>query len=138
MFLEPQELKSLLYDYQIEEITQGDDAIVISAIDTAVSEVESYLASRYDTQAIFSKRGRDRSPLVLSHVRNIAVWHILQLSNVDAIYERHQTLYNQSVDFLNKVAEGLLSPRLPYIVSPDGTPPGTLQISSNPKFTHNF
>ena len=138
MFIHPSEIKTHLLDYQVDQITNGDESIVISAIDAAVAEVKSYISSRFDSDAIFSLSGKDRSPLILVHVKNIAVWNLLRLSNVDAIYDRYRDAYNDSISFLSKVADGSLVPDLPYRQSPDGNPPGTLQISSNPKFTHNF
>ncbi len=138
MFIDIQELKTHLYEYQVDQITEGDDSIVSDAISLATDTVKSYIGARYDVGAIFSKSGRERSPLIVGHVKNIAAWQIVQLANVDAIYDRYEKAYDRTIDFLTKVAQGLLTPDLPYIETPDGTPPGTLQISSNPKFTHNF
>lgn len=138
MFIEASEIKTHLQDYQVEQITNGDVSIVISAIDAAVAEVKSYIASRYDTDAIFSQTGRNRSQLIVIHVKNIAVWNLMRLANVDAIYERYRDAYNDTINYLTKVSEGTLVPDLPYRQTPDGTPPGTLQISSNPKFHHDF
>lgn len=138
MFIHPSEIKTHLLDYQVDQITGGDESIVISAIDAAIAEVKSYIASRYDVNAIFSKTGNNRSPLIVIHTKNIAVWNLLRLANVDAIYERYHEAYNDSIAYLSKVAEGKLVPDLPYRESPDGNPPGTIQISSNIKFHHEF
>lgn len=138
MFVTKEEIKTHLYDYQVEQITEGDDTIVESAIAAAVGEVRAYLANRYDTERIFSQRGSSRSELIVAHVKTIACYRLLLLCNVDAIYERYQTAYDHSVEFLRKVADGLLSPDLPYRPSVSGRPAGTIQIDSNPKFKHSF
>lgn len=138
MFITIEELKTHLFDYQVDQITNNDDTIVSSAIDTAVAEVKSYLSNRYDVAAIFSLRGNARSALVVEHVKVCAVYHLLLLCNVDAIYERYEKAYVRSIDFLKKVADGLLSPDLPYIQSVSGNPTGTIQLNSNPKFKHSF
>lgn len=138
MFISKQEIKSHLYDYQIDQITDHDDTIVTSAIDTAVAEVKSYLANRYDVTAIFSTSASDRSPLIVEHVKVCAVYHLLLLCNVDAIYDRYEKAYDRSIDFLKKVADGLLSPDLPYLQTQSGRPSGTIQLKSNKKFTHSF
>lgn len=138
MFVTIQELKTHLFDYQVDQITNNDDSIVTSAIDTAVAEVKSYLANRYDVTAIFSQRGPSRSALIVEHVKVCAVYHLLLLCNVDAIYERYEKAYERSIQFLKQVADGLLSPDLPYIQSTSGIPTGTIQLKSNPKFTHSF
>lgn len=138
MFITKEEIKTHLYDYQVDQITDGDDTIVTSAIDVAVAEVKSYLANRYDVEAIFSTEGKGRSALVVEHVKVCAVWHLLILCNVDAIYERYEKAYERSIDYLKQVADGLLSPDLPYKQTDSGAPVGTLQLKSNPKFTHSF
>lgn len=138
MFISKEEIKTHLYDYQVDQITDNDDSIVVSAIDTAVAEVKSYLANRYDTAAIFAAQGSERSALIVEHVKICAVWHLLLLCNVDAIYERYEKAYEHSVSFLKQVADGLLSPDLPYLQTSDGSPSGTIQISSHPKFNHHL
>lgn len=138
MFITKDEIKTHLYDYQVDQITEEDDTIVASAIDTAVAEVKSYLANRYDVAAIFSATGSDRSALIVEHVKVCAVWHLLILCNVDAIYERYEKAYNHSIEYLKQVADGLLSPDLPYLQTDTGSPTGTIQLKSNPKFTHSF
>ncbi len=138
MFISKEEIKTHLYDYQVDQITDNDDSIVTSAIDTAVSEVKSYLANRYDVDTIFAATGSERSALIVEHVKVCAVYHLLLLCNVDAIYERYEKAYERSTKFLQQVADGLLSPDLPYLQTGNGSPTGTIQLKSNPKFVHSF
>ncbi len=138
MFVTKEEIKTHLYDYQVDQITDNDDTIVASAIDTAVAEVKSYLANRYDVATIFAQTGTARSALIVEHVKVCAVWHLLILCNVDAIYERYEKAYDRSIQYLKQVADGLLSPDLPYLQTDTGTPAGTIQLKSNPKFIHSF
>lgn len=138
MFITKEEIKTHLYDYQIDQITNSDDTIVVSAIDTAVAEVKAYLANRYDVDTIFCKVGSERSALVVEHVKVCAVYHLLLLCNVDAIYERYEQAYDRTITFLKQVADGLLSPDLPYLQTSTGQPTGTIQLKSNKKFIHSF
>lgn len=138
MFITKEEIKTHLYDYQVDQITDNDDTIVVSAIDTAVAEVKAYLANRYDVETIFSKTGSERSALVVEHVKVCAVYHLLLLCNVDAIYERYEQAYDRTIAFLKQVADGLLSPDLPYLQTSNGQPTGTIQLKSNKKFIHSF
>lgn len=138
MFITKEELKTHLYDYQVDQITDGDDSLVVDAIDTATAEVKSYLANRYDTATIFAQTGSTRSKLIIEHVKICAVWHLLLLCNVDAIYDRYEKAYDRSIQYLKQVADGLLSPDLPYLQTDTGTPAGTIQLKSNPKFAHSF
>lgn len=119
-YLTANELKSTIYDYQVDQITEGDDAIVEMAISAAIDEVKSYLTpggvigwhdgrKLYDVKAIFEAEGESRNPLILAHVKTIAKWWIVQLSNPDIIYEQVKERYDRSTDFLTKVAKGLLT-----------------------------
>ena len=138
MFITKEEIKTHLYDYQVDQITDNDDTIVVSAIDTAVAEVKAYLANRYDVETIFSKTGSELSALVVEHVKVCAVYHLLLLCNVDAIFERYEQAYDRTITFLKQVADGLLSPDLPYLQTSTGQPTGTIQLKSNKKFIHSF
>jgi hypothetical protein len=54
MFLSKSDLGSAIYGYQVDQITEGDDALVLQAIGAAIEEVGGYLsgASLYDVPAI--------------------------------------------------------------------------------------
>lgn len=115
MFCEKEELKTVAYTYQVDQITVDDDTIVMTAVETAMEEVRSYLAHRYDMDKAFSAEGRERNPQLLHMVKVIALYHIVQLSNVDMIYDRVKADYDAAVTFLNRVADGKLNPSLPLI-----------------------
>ena len=65
MFLQKSDLKNNIYEYQVEDITEGDDAIVYQALQAAEDECRSYLAAnnkkewqdgrlKYDLDKIFT------------------------------------------------------------------------------------
>ena len=43
MFIEKEDLGNVIYDYQLDQITDGDDNIVAQGIAAAVEEAKSYL-----------------------------------------------------------------------------------------------
>ena len=154
MFIEPTELKSAIYDYQVEEITEDNTDIVVMAIATAIEEVKSYLTpnnqarwddgrSRYDVTAIFAATGTNRNPLILEIVKNIAVYYIIRLSNVDVIHERVKERYDRAIDWLEKVsgtgkAAGApsLNPGLPLLVISEADTKPAFRFESRAKFSH--
>jgi len=115
MFLNIDELKTVMYDYQLSEIVEDDTTIAEMAIQAAVEEVASYLRSRYDTEKTFTAEGADRNPLVLEITKDVALWQIIRLSNPDILHERVKDRYDRAVEWLDKVARGLISPTLPVI-----------------------
>jgi phage gp36-like protein len=115
MFLTTEEMKSVAYDYQLDQITETSPDIVEMAINAAVEEMKSYLSPtgqirwrdgrpRYDVAAIFGKTGSDRNALILELCKSIALYYVCRLANVDIIQERVKERYDRAVDWLEKVA----------------------------------
>lgn len=117
MFATKDDLKNNIYDYQVDEITEGNDDIVLQAIKAAIQEVKSYLTGndkkeyldgrkRYDVNAIFSATGENRDALILTYTMTIAKWYIIDLSNVDILYDKAKDRYDRAVAWLNKLRKG--------------------------------
>lgn len=136
MFLEKADLPTVIYDYQLTEITEGDDDIILQDCAAAIEEVKSYLRNAYDCDVIFAAQGAARNALLLEFTKNIAVWYIVRLSNVDIIYSQAKERYDRAIKWLTAVAAGELSPDLPHLTAPDGNAITKIQIFSNRKFRH--
>lgn len=139
MFCEKEELKTVAYTYQVDQITVDDDTIVMTAVETAMEEVRSYLAHRYDMDKAFAEEGSGRNPQLLHLVKVIALYHIVQLSNVDMIYDRVKADYDAAVTFLNRCADGKLNPSLPPLpAEEDGNGHQETLWGSDPKLRNNY
>lgn len=138
MFITVQEMKTVIYDHVMDDISANDDATVQQCIEAAVSEMKSYLASRYDVERIFRAEGNDRDPLILENTKVIAVWNLIRLSNSELIYEQWRERYDRVIDFLKQVAEGSITPTLPIATDEQGNPIIKSRFGSNPKFQHNY
>jgi phage gp36-like protein len=112
MWISKQELKTHMDIDDIDVITGGDDTIITAAIDGAVSEAKSYLGS-YDSDTIFNTSGSSRHALLLTFVKDIAVWHLIVLSNYKADLEFREKRYNRAVAWLKAVQKGDATPDLP-------------------------
>ena len=151
----PAELKSHIYDYQVQQITENDSTITETAISTAEALVKSYLANRFDTAAIWATTGNDRPPLVVDLIKTIAVYKLIRLCNVDILYDRYHDAYLEAIDILKPISQGTITPSLPRYGSGGGSGSGSggdggdsgsdnegeyspLGMSSNPKFQHDF
>lgn len=110
MFITIEELKTVAYEYQIIDIVEEDETIVEIAIDAAIEEIKSYLAGRYDTINVFNKQGNERNRLIVELTKDIALWQIIRLSNPDILFDRVKDRYDRAIDYLNRVAKGLLFP----------------------------
>ena len=123
MLITPEELKSVLYSYQVEQITDEDDEIVQEAIDTAEMLVRGYLDSAnkrretagltkqqyrawqiYDIDAMFNAVDADRNPLLMRIIKRIAAFNIIELSCPDVLSERITEIYNNTIELLQRIA----------------------------------
>ena len=120
MYLQIEDLKNNIYNYQVEQITQGDESIVLQALDTAEQEVKSYfyinqkkefLDGRkiYDVDKIFSAKGNDRNALLVSLRLSVAKWYIVDLCNADIIYQHAKERYDRAIEYLQKINKGEVS-----------------------------
>lgn len=140
-FLTAAELRSVVTDYQMDQL-ETDDALIDQAILAAVAEATSYLNGAYDCGAIFSAKGTARNVLVLEHCKTIALWYLIRKANADIYFDRVKEYYKTSIEWFRSVA-GVgtsgrkLAPDLP-IKQADGVPQSSFRTGSNRKFSHNF
>ena len=162
-FLTIEEMQSVLYEYQMNEITENNEAIVEDAIMSAIEEVKSYFVASnqrkymlsltpqqmayyptYDVEAIFSATGNDRNSHVLRITKRIAAYNVCELALVDVMFEHVKKRYDDSIKTLEKIAgmgdfanSQLFLTNLPQIEPEPGTqPPLPFRTGSSPKFTH--
>ncbi|KGO89746.1 phage protein Gp36 family protein [Flavobacterium suncheonense] len=152
MFLEINDLGAVIYDYQIEQITEGNDDIVLQGLAAAEEEAKSYLTPNpnqrdyldgrllYDVETIFNATGLDRNALILQHCITIAKWHIVQLCNADIIYEQAKERYDRAIDWFTKIAKGSINlSSLPQLQLPDDdTTRQPFSFGSRAKFNHDY
>ena len=116
MWITKEELKTHMNVDNIDVITDGDDTLVTAAIDGAVSEAKGYLLS-YDADTIFAATGSSRHSLLLTFVKDIAVWHLMALSNYQADLALREKRYDRAVSWLKAVQKGDVTPDLPATTS---------------------
>lgn len=141
MFVSKEDLGSAIYGYQVEQITEGDDDLVLQAINAAIEEVGGYLAgnSLYDVSAIFATTGTNRNALILTHTVTIAKWYIVELCNADIIYGQAKERYDRAVSWLTKLSKGTVTlgglPTIP--IATGETETDTFGYGSRVKFIHD-
>ncbi|GHV10287.1 hypothetical protein FACS1894162_3570 [Bacteroidia bacterium] len=139
MYITIDELKTHLYGENIHAISGDDDTILIAAIDASVSEARGYLAG-FDRDAIFSATGEARNGLLLVFIKDIAVWHYINLCNAGTELKLRQDRYERAIDWLKAVQKGNVSPDLPKATDDDPNTPavGAIIFGSNPKREQHF
>lgn len=139
-FLTTSELGTHLYDEDIDVITRNDKTILLAAIDTAIAEAYGYLGA-YDRDKIFSAQDENRNALLLTFVKDIAVWHFLCLSNAGVEMHLRQDRYDRAIDWLKAVQRSDIKPNLPTLEDSDSKAEGSIGeyiFGSNPKRSQHF
>ena len=150
MFLEKEELKSTVYAYQLEQITEDDNSIIDMGIEAGIEEARSYLTPNnkkiwsdgrplYDAEVIFAATGAQRNALILELTKSLALWWIIRLCNADIIHEQVKERYDRSVEYLKKIGKGEVTiaslPLLPLNLETDtGALP--FRMGGRQKFIH--
>lgn len=134
MYISIDELKTHLHSENISVIANDDDTILVAALDAAVEEAKGYL-SAFDKEKIFSAEGNKRNSLLLIFVKDIAVWHFVNLCNAGTDLRLRQDRYERAIDWLKNVQKGNISPDLPVLdKDEDGQPDVNMYAyGSNPK-----
>ena len=152
MFLAKEDLGSVIYAYQIDQITEGNDDLVAQALAAAEEEAKSYLTPNinklesldgrilYDTETIFTASGLDRNALILQHSLTLAKFHIATLCNADFIYEQAKERYDRAIDWFTKLARGtVVLTSLPRITIDDtNSDRQPFSSGSRTKFNHEY
>lgn len=154
MFITIEEMKSVLYSYQMNEIAENDTDIIEEGILAGISEVKSYFTAsnqkqwsdgrpQYDVNAIFGATGSQRDPLVLRMCKTVAAWNICELANVDIIYDHVKERYENVIRTLEKIAgigeyqnSPTLTPNLPTKPETEVSNTKPFRYGSRKKFNH--
>lgn len=134
-FLTAEELKTHLYAEDIAMISRDDNTLLTAAIDGAVQEAKGYLGA-YDRDTIFSTTGTSRNALLLIFVKDMSVWHFINLCNAGSELELRKARYDRAVDWLKAVQKGSVTPDLPLSVDESGEETGSL-ITFGSNFKRN-
>jgi phage gp36-like protein len=135
MYITTSEITTHLGVEQIEAISDGDETMLTAAIDAALVEAKSYLKT-FDTTAELAKVGAARNALLVIFIKDIAVWHFVNICHVNTSLELRQDRYERAIAWLRAVQKGEVSPDLPALPVAEQT--DTIIFNSNPKRTNHF
>jgi len=134
MYITTSELDSHLRDETKQAIEGAQTRLLIMAIKGAETEAKGYL-HKYDINAIFEKTGEERDDLLLIWIKDIAVWHYINIANPGVDFAVRERRYNAAITWLKGVQKGDIVPDFPLPVDDEGNEENTTPflIGSNPK-----
>lgn len=130
-FISSEEIITHLYDEQVDAISGEDETLLLAAIDGAEAEAKGYLPD-FDLEAIFAETGTDRHALLVIFVKDIAVWHFINLASPGVDLSLREKRYNAAIAWLKGVKAGDIVPDLPK-VTPTDEVSGAVTYGSNPQ-----
>lgn len=131
-YITPQEISTHLYAEQIAAI--GGDETLQQAINAATAEAAGYLQS-YDMKAEFAKTAAARNANLVMFIKDIAIWHYINICNVNTDLDLRLKRYELAVKWLVGVQKGSITPDLPAKKDENGAELNTtpFKVGSNPK-----
>lgn len=138
MFITIEELKTHLRSESMASIIRNDETLAQAAIDGAIAEAKGYL-SRFDTNLIFQAITDDRHQLLVIFVKDIAVWHLVNLVNPNIDLRLRKERYDRAITWLEGVQAGMIVPDFPIALDEDGINSASIiKYGSNPKRNQHY
>jgi len=128
------ELFTHLYPEQIAAISDDDHRYLTAAIKGAITQAKGYL-HKYDLKKVFQKKGNSRDDFLVIILKDIAVWHYINIANPNIDLSIREKRYNDAIAWLRGVQKGDIIPDFPLPQDDDGNDQNTtgFRIGSNPK-----
>ncbi|MCQ2298734.1 MAG: DUF1320 domain-containing protein [Bacteroidales bacterium] len=118
-FLSIDDFKTVCDHQTLTVIDQNDSSNLDRAESYAIEEVASYLRTRYDVSATFSKSGDQRNGYLVMIVADVALYHLVSWLPKRIGFDTRETRYNQAITWLKDVQSGKATPDLPTPTDPD-------------------
>jgi|GEM_PF-1711211 len=129
MFLTKNDLQSIIRLYRLNQMLDDDtnNIILNDVLETAEQTVRDHLYQHYNIGVIFSATLNDRKKNVLRWCKYIAIYLLYDRIADELVPDRVVKNYNETMDFLMKIAEGQVPVELPRKTIPNPNDP------ANPK-----
>lgn len=98
---------------ELEILQQSDTESRIRAESTALEEVAGYLRTRFDMEAEFAREGKARNAYLVQVCVNITLYYLVHWLPGKMSSGNRTELYENAVEWLEKVQAGKVSPALP-------------------------
>lgn len=142
-YLTKSELKTHIYQENIDEIIRNDEETVNDAIASAIDLAKSYL-SKYDLVKLFGDGSNPpaiESAMLKRNIKDMACWYVLVLGNANVDLALFEKINDNALRWLRDVQKGASNPDWPYRNMDEAPKPpngDAVAYSSNPKRNNHF
>ncbi len=119
-FLNRTDLLSLIDEATLTTISDNNTVYIDESEARAIDEMTAYINSRYDILKVFDTE-QPRNNLVVMYLCDILLYHLHARIMPDNIPELRVKRYDTAIQWLDKVADGFITPMLPKNEDPTKT-----------------
>jgi phage gp36-like protein len=134
--IKPELLKQLTGTTNVQQPSQAQ----VTAEDTAISTIRSYIGGRYNCDLIFTAWdgiGTDpRNLHMVSCVIKLALYHLYSQTGMQDVPEHRKVQYDDTIQWLKDVGRGTITTELPPLAEADFSP--EVRFSSQPPMRHKW
>lgn len=147
-YLTQADFNTVIRQYQLDAILDGDETILPTAIDIGIEEVRDIFTPNdmnkwkdgrpiYDIDAVFQAEGDQRHALLLAYTKIVVLWQLILICNTGLVYGEVKDRYDRTIMLLKELASGdSNSSTLPKIAAPEPDDELPWRSGSRRKFNH--
>ncbi len=132
-FIKETELKIRRFENILNAISDKDNAIIDEVEEMAISEIKSYLYSKYDIDTIFSQVDNKRNPTIKRIVLDFMYCFLFERVASNEIPDSVVDRCEKNEALLMKFSKGELNPNLP-LLDPELEASSMMRMGSETKF----
>jgi len=117
-FVLKDEVLALIKINVLDDLTEDNDILLNKVELIAISEIDSYIGSKYNLDAVFNRVGDDRNMFLINLVVDIMLYHLHSRLTPNFIPEIRVTRYDKAISYLYEVSKGKIAPNIPLNVLP--------------------
>lgn len=138
MFINHEDYRVVVGEAAFKTISQDSAENLAVAEAEAIEEISGYLRPVYDTDAVFSAKGKDRNRLVVMYTVDIMLYHLVASQPRMMGLEIRKERYERAIEWLEDVQSGKISPGLPLAAEDDVPESNGTVFHSEPRLRHNW
>ena len=135
-FIEQTDLERYVTADDLNQITEGNPAIMGGAINDAMEHVSEYLRQRYDMDVEFAKVAPNRHRSLLKHTIAVTLYFLCERIAFDQLPENRVVAYNNANQWLKDCGSGTIQPDLQKIADKESGISIRYGNTSNTKNNH--
>ena len=110
-------------------------AKLVRAEQTAIAQIRNRIGKRYDVARIFvppTDEADQRDQWIVTITIDLALYHLYSQTGMKDIPEHRQQRYQDAIDWLKDVGNGITLADLPLLIDDDGNKHSDFRINSRP------